>query len=87
MNRGKTMNKSFQWTDTVFWIDQVNIVTMNIPADPGLSPKHAIYAFSFIVFVLYLSCEMNKNKQKEAGFGAFFLKKTMNILESDMQCR
>ena len=24
------MNESFQWTDTVFRIDQVNIVTMNI---------------------------------------------------------
>ena len=32
---------------------------------------------SFIVkFVLYLSCEKSKNKQKEAGFGPFFLKKT-----------
>ena len=39
------------------------------PAAPGSSPKHAIYAFSFIVFVLYLSCEKNENKQKEAGFG------------------
>ena len=29
---------------------------------------------SFIVFVLNLSCEKNKNKQKEAGFGQFFLK-------------
>ena len=45
------------------------------PAAPGLSPKHTIYAFSFIVFVLYLSFEKNKNKQKEAGFGPFFLKK------------
>ena len=26
---------------------------------------------SFIVFVLYLSCEKNENKQKEAGFGPF----------------
>ena len=41
------------------------------PAAPGSSPKHAIYAFSFIVFVLYLSCEKNENKQKEAGFGPF----------------
>ena len=30
VNSGNTMNKSFQWTDTVFPIDQVNIVTMNI---------------------------------------------------------
>ena len=28
------------------------------PATPGSSPKHTIYAFSFVVkFVLYLSCE------------------------------
>ena len=45
------------------------------PGAPGSSPKHTIYAFSFIVFVLYLSCEKNENKQKEAGFGLFFLKK------------
>ena len=25
-----TMNESFKWTDTVFRINQVNIVTMNI---------------------------------------------------------
>ena len=25
--------------------------------------------------MLYLSCENNENKQKEAGFGTFFLKK------------
>ena len=30
---------------------------------------------SFTVFVLYLSCEKNENKQKEAGFGPFFKKK------------
>ena len=30
VNSGNTMNESFQWTDTVFRIDQVNIVTMNI---------------------------------------------------------
>ena len=45
------------------------------PAAPSLSPKHAIYAFPFIEFVLYLSCEKNENKQKEAWFGSF--KKTM----------
>ena len=27
--------------------------------------------FSFIVFVLYMSCEKNENKQIEAGFGPF----------------
>ena len=42
------------------------------PAAPGLSPKHTIYAFSFIVFVLYLSFEKNENKHKEVGFGPFF---------------
>ena len=29
------------------------------------------HLLSFIVFVLYLSCEKNENKQKEAGFGPF----------------
>ena len=38
---------------------------------PGSSPR-TIYAFKNIVkFVLYLSCEKNENKQKEAGFGSF----------------
>ena len=37
---------------------------------PGSSPKHTIYAF--IIFVLYLSCEEDENKLKEAGFGPFF---------------
>ena len=41
------------------------------PTTPGSSPKHIIYTFSFIVFVLYLSCEKNENKQKEVGFGPF----------------
>ena len=43
-------------------------------AIPGSSPKHGIYIFSFIVLVLYLSCEKNENKQKEAGFDPFFEK-------------
>ena len=30
VNSGNTMNKSFQRTDDVFWIDQVNIVIKNI---------------------------------------------------------
>ena len=30
VNSGNTMNKSFQRTDTVFWIDEVDIVTKNI---------------------------------------------------------
>ena len=43
--------------------------------------------FSFIVFVLYLSCEKNKNKQKEAGFGPFFKEyyswTTLRLAEKD----
>ena len=38
---------------------------------PGFESQAAIFAFSFIVFVLYLSCEKSQNKQKEAGFGPF----------------
>ena len=45
------------------------------PAALGSSPKHAIYAFSFIVFVLYLSCEKNENKQKRGRVWSIFLKK------------
>ena len=30
VNSANTMNKSFQWTDTVFQIDLVNIVTKKI---------------------------------------------------------
>ena len=56
------------------------IVCAYHPAAPSLSPKHAIYASSFIVFVLYLSSEKNENKQKEAGFGPFFLKKYLLAL-------
>ena len=44
------------------------------PAALSLCPKHAIYAFSFM---LYLSCERNENKQKEAWFGPIFFKKKM----------
>ena len=40
------------------------------PIALGSSRKQAIYAW-------FLSDEKNKNKQKEAGFGTFFLKKTM----------
>ena len=46
-------------------------VDSSAPTILGSSSKHAIYAFSFIVFVLYLSCEKDENKQKEAGFGPF----------------
>ena len=30
VNSGNMMNESFQWTDTVFRIDQVNIGTINV---------------------------------------------------------
>ena len=30
VNSGNMMNESFQKTDTLFWTNQVNIVTMNI---------------------------------------------------------
>ena len=55
------------------------------PAAPGLSPKHTIYAFSIDIvqivnLLLELECEVNENKQKEAGIGPiFFEKKTCNI--------
>ena len=41
------------------------------PATPGSNPKHTIDAF---IIVLYLSCEKDENKQKEAVFGPFFKK-------------
>ena len=34
--------------------------------------------FSFIVLVIYLSCEKNENKQKEAGFGPFIKRSFLN---------
>ena len=38
-------------------------------------PSTLSMLLSFIVkFVLYLSCEKNENKQKDAGFGPYFLK-------------
>ena len=37
---------------------------VQIPSTPSM-------LLSFIVFVLYLSCEKNENKQKEAEFGTF----------------
>ena len=42
--------------------------------------------FSFIVFVQYLSCEKNENKQKEAGFGPF-KKINVTIKHWCIQCR
>ena len=45
---------------------------------PGSSPKHA---FSFIVFVLYLSCEKNENKQKRGRVWPIFLKKNYYVYE------
>ena len=41
-----------------------------------LVPSTPSMLLSFIAFVLYLSCEKNENKQKEAGFGPFFLMKS-----------
>ena len=45
------------------------------PAAQGSSPKHAIYTFSFIVFVLYLSFEKNENRNKKRPGLAHFFKK------------
>ena len=50
------------------YIGYSGYICANHPAALGLSPKHTIYALSFAV---YLPCEKNKNKQKEAGFGPF----------------
>ena len=36
---------------------------------------------SFIVFVIYLSFEKNKNKQKEAGVGPFLKKTYQQLIE------
>ena len=57
------------------------IVCAYHPAAQGSSPKHAIYAFSFIVFVLYLSCEKNENKQKRGRVWPIFLKKNYYVYE------
>ena len=46
---------------------------VRVPSTPSM-------LFSLIVFVLSLSCEKNKNKLKEAGFGPF-LKKTSNAIK------
>ena len=49
-------------------------VDSSAPIILGSIPKHAINAFIIYIvkFVLYLSCEKNGNKQKEAEFGPFF---------------
>ena len=50
------------------------------PAAPGSSPKHTIYAFIISFqnnFVLYLSCETNKNKQKRPKNTAMAKKSTV----------
>ena len=50
------------------------------PAAPGSSPKHTIYAFIITFqnnFVLYLSCETNKNKQKRPKNTAMAKKSTV----------
>ena len=42
-------------------------------AAPGSSPKYTIYTFFiYNVFVLYLSCEKNKNKQKRGRVWPIF---------------
>ena len=57
------------------------IVCAYHPAAPGSSPKQAIYAFSFIVFVfvLYLSCEKNENKQKRGRVWPILKKRIVRI--------
>ena len=53
---------------------------------PGVRvPSAPATLFSFIIFVIYLSCEKNENKQKEAGFGPFFLKKIADIVKVHLQ--
>ena len=50
------------------------------PAAQGSSPKHTIYAFIITFqnnFVLYLSCETNKNKQKRPKNTAMAKKSTV----------
>ena len=39
-----------------------------------------------VKFVLYLSCEKNEKKQKEAGFGPFCFKKRQGSFESHKTC-
>ena len=43
-------------------------------------PSSSSTLLSFIVFVLYLLCEKNKNKQKEARFGTFLKKSFFSVL-------
>ena len=63
-------------------------VCANHPAVRVQVPSTPSMLLSFIVFVLYLSCEKNENKQKEAGFGPFFkkmlLKLTVKIEHKDL---
>ena len=47
-------------------------IRLHLPScRPGSSPKHAIYDFSFKVFVLYLSFEKNKINKKRPGLAHF----------------
>ena len=47
-------------------------------ANPGLTPKHAIYAFIIYsqIYAIFVQAmrEKNENKQKEVEFGPFFKK-------------
>ena len=51
---------------------------VRVPSTPSM-------LLSFIVFVVYLSCEKNENKQKEAGYGPFFIQITTFFLFDQIQ--
>ena len=44
-----------------------------------LPSSHPEFESQALVFVLCLPCEENENKQKEAGFGPFFKKRSSNF--------
>ena len=50
----------------------VDLSVLTILLQRVQAPSTPSTLLSFIVFVLYLSCEKYENKQKEAGFGPFF---------------
>ena len=55
---------------------------LSILQSQGLSPKHTIYAFSIYIVQIVnllseLECEVNENKQKEAGIGPIFFEKNL----------
>ena len=61
-------HSSFDWSAPTILPPRVQI-----PSTPSM-------LLSFIVFVLYLLCEKNKNKQKEARFGTFLKKSFFSVL-------